>query len=79
MCSSYEGYSESNLRRAVNRTSNEKMLLYTKNTWILKLLLSVVTAGIEALVSGNKHEPGYIIVVVTVNAFELREVSLLMA
>jgi hypothetical protein len=47
---------ESNLWRAVNKTSNEKKkYLYTKNTYILKLLLNVVTAGIEALVaSGNK-------------------------
>jgi hypothetical protein len=32
-----------------------KKTLYTKNTYILKLLLSIVTAGIETLVaSGNK-------------------------
>jgi hypothetical protein len=32
-----------------------KNVLYTKNTYVLRLLLSVVTAGIEALVvSGNK-------------------------
>jgi hypothetical protein len=32
-----------------------KHVLYTKNTYILKLLLNIVTAGIEALVaSGNK-------------------------
>jgi hypothetical protein len=45
----YEGYSESNLRWAVNKTMR-KNLLYLKNTYILKLLLNVVTAGIEALV-----------------------------
>jgi hypothetical protein len=50
----YEGYSESNLRWAVNK-SNEKKLLYTKNTYILRLLVNVVTPGIEAVVlSGNK-------------------------
>jgi hypothetical protein len=32
----------------------KKMLLYTKNTFILKLLLNIVTAGTEAFVSGNK-------------------------
>jgi hypothetical protein len=51
----YEVYSESNVRWSVNKTSNEKrILLYTKYACILKLLLNVVTAGIEALVSGNK-------------------------
>jgi hypothetical protein len=29
-------------------------LLYTKDTYILKLLLSIVTVGTEALVLGNK-------------------------
>jgi hypothetical protein len=48
------GYSESNLRWAVTKTSNEKqILLYTRNTYILQLLLKVVTAGTEAFVSGN--------------------------
>jgi hypothetical protein len=46
----YEGYSESNLWQAVNKTSNKKKLLFTKNTYILKLLLNIVTARIEALV-----------------------------
>jgi hypothetical protein len=53
----YKGYSESNLRWAVNKTSNKttKNVLHTKNLHILKLLLNVVTAGIEALVVlGNK-------------------------
>jgi hypothetical protein len=52
----YEGYSESSLWWAVKKTSNEKkILLYTKNKYILKLLLNVVTAWIEALViPGNK-------------------------
>jgi hypothetical protein len=38
------------------KSIEEKQIwLYTKNTYILKLLLNVVTAGIEALViSGNK-------------------------
>jgi hypothetical protein len=31
-----------------------KILLYTENTYIHKLLLNVVTTGIEALVSWNK-------------------------
>jgi hypothetical protein len=44
------GYSENNLRRAVNKTSNLKKVLYTKNIYTLKLLLNIVTAGIEALV-----------------------------
>jgi hypothetical protein len=39
----YEGYSESNLRLSVKKTSNEK----------IKLLINVVIAGIETLVSGN--------------------------
>jgi hypothetical protein len=52
----YEGYSESNLRWAVNKTCNEKKnVLYTYNTYILKILLNVLTVGIEALVvSWNK-------------------------
>jgi hypothetical protein len=40
----YEGYSESNLWLAVNKTSNMK-----KNKYILKLLLNILTARIEAL------------------------------
>jgi hypothetical protein len=31
-----------------------KKILYTKNMYILMLLLNTVIAGIEALVSGNK-------------------------
>jgi hypothetical protein len=46
----YRGYSRSNLRWTVKKTSNEKRILYIKITYILKLLLNVVTAGIEALV-----------------------------
>jgi hypothetical protein len=34
--------------------AGEVSALYTKNMYILKLLLNVVTAGIEALVLGNK-------------------------
>jgi hypothetical protein len=50
----YEGYSESNLQWAVNKTSREKKKLYT-NTYVLKLLLNLVTTRTEALViSGNK-------------------------
>jgi hypothetical protein len=46
---------ESNLRLAVNKTSNGEKILYAKNTYIFKPLLNVVSAGIEALiVSGNK-------------------------
>jgi hypothetical protein len=44
----YEGYLESNLQQAVNKTSNEK-----KNTYILKLLLNIVTARMEALVASE--------------------------
>jgi hypothetical protein len=52
----YVGYSESNLQWAVNKTSNDKkIIMYQTNTYILKLLLNVVNAGIQALViSGNK-------------------------
>jgi hypothetical protein len=50
----YKGISENNLRRPVNKTNNEKELLYTRNTYILKLLFNVVIAGIKTLVSGNK-------------------------
>jgi hypothetical protein len=47
----YEGYLESNLQCGVNKTSSEKKkLLYTKNTYILKLLLNVVTTESETLV-----------------------------
>jgi hypothetical protein len=50
----YESYSESNFRWAVNKTSSEKKLLLTKNMYILKLLLNLITSGIEALIiSGN--------------------------
>jgi hypothetical protein len=51
----YEGYSESNHQWAVNKTSNQKnkFIIY-KKMYTLKLLLNVVTAGIEAFVSGNK-------------------------
>jgi hypothetical protein len=51
-----EGYLESNLWWAVNKTSNEKTknLLYKKNMHILQLLLNVVMAGIEAFVTENK-------------------------
>jgi hypothetical protein len=51
----YEGYSKSNLRWAVKKTSIEKKkFIYTKNMYILKLVLSIVTAGIEAIVLGSK-------------------------
>jgi hypothetical protein len=53
----YRGYLECNLQWAVNKTRNEKdkILLYTKDLYILELLLNIVTAEIEALViSGNK-------------------------
>jgi hypothetical protein len=36
-----------------SRLLTKQMLLYTKNTYIFKLLLNVVTAGIEAHVSGR--------------------------
>jgi hypothetical protein len=50
------GYSQTNLRWGVNKRSNEKkMFFYTKNMYILKLLLNIVTAGTELLVvSGSK-------------------------
>jgi hypothetical protein len=55
----YMSYSGSNLRCPVNKTSNEKNILYTKNTYILKLLL--VTAEIEALaISWNKFLYAYV-------------------
>jgi hypothetical protein len=57
-------HSASYTRTIQNVTSGElltkhamrkEIILYKKNTYILKLLLNVVTAGIEALViSGNK-------------------------
>jgi hypothetical protein len=48
----YEGYAESNIWWAVNKTSSEKKkpLLCTKSAYILKLLLNAVTAKTEALV-----------------------------
>jgi hypothetical protein len=56
LCLFEKGYLESNLWQAVNKTSNEKKIpLHIKNMYILKLLLNVVNAGIEALVKmGNK-------------------------
>jgi hypothetical protein len=54
----YQGHSESKFWLAVNKTSNEKkifIMVYTKYIYIHKLLLNVVTAGIEAFViSRNK-------------------------
>jgi hypothetical protein len=50
----HEGYLESNLRYTVNRTRNGKKILYTKNTYTLKLLLNIITAKTEALVLANK-------------------------
>jgi hypothetical protein len=51
----YEGYSGSNLRSAANKTSNKEKLLYTEiRTYLLKRLLNVFTAGIQALLSENK-------------------------
>jgi hypothetical protein len=39
----------------LTKQAMRKTILYTKNTYILKLVLNVVTTGIEALVlSGNK-------------------------
>jgi hypothetical protein len=45
----YEDYSESP-GELLTKQAMRKKLLYTKNMYILKLLLSIVTAGIEALV-----------------------------
>jgi hypothetical protein len=55
-------YSESSLQWwAVNKTCNEKKnLLYTKNTYILKWLLNVVTARIEAVAWRNKFLYAYV-------------------
>jgi hypothetical protein len=50
----YDGYSESNLRWAVKTQTIRKKLLYTKNMYMLKLLIKAVSVGIEALLSGNK-------------------------
>jgi hypothetical protein len=51
----YEGYSESNLQRAVNKKVMRKYILfYTKNTYIIKVILNVVTPGIEVLVLEDK-------------------------
>jgi hypothetical protein len=51
----YEGYSESNLRWPLNKTSNGRKKLCTKNMYIHKVLLSVATTWIEPLVIlGNK-------------------------
>jgi hypothetical protein len=52
----YEGYSECNFRRAVTKEAIRKKINYIqKNMYILKLLLNLIIAGIEALiVSGNK-------------------------
>jgi hypothetical protein len=46
----HEGFSESHFRLAVKKTSTKGKIIIYKNTCILKLFLSVVTAGIEALV-----------------------------
>jgi hypothetical protein len=46
----YKGYSKSNLLCAVNKTTIEKKFIIYKNTYILKLLLRIVTTGNEALV-----------------------------
>jgi hypothetical protein len=44
----------------LRKLAMRKNVLYTKNIYILKLLLNVVTAGIEALVSGNKFSYAYV-------------------
>jgi hypothetical protein len=49
----YEGYSERNLRWAVNKTINENIIVY-KNMYIRKLLLNIDTVGIEALIVSEK-------------------------
>jgi hypothetical protein len=38
----------------LKQAMRKRMLIYTKNIYIFKLLLNIVTARIEALVSGNK-------------------------
>jgi hypothetical protein len=52
ICIYYEGSTGSNLQWAVNKKAAKKNALY-KNTYIFKLLPNVVTAEIEALLSGN--------------------------
>jgi hypothetical protein len=55
----YKGYSESNLRWAVNKTSNEKKMLYTKNMYILKLLLNVVFVCLRQKVCSMWAQPRF--------------------
>jgi hypothetical protein len=43
-----------NFGELLTKQALRKNVLYTKSTYILKLLLKAVTAGIEALVSGDK-------------------------
>jgi hypothetical protein len=52
----YKSYAESNFQWTVNKTSNEKkIMLCKKNTYIIKLLLNIVTTGTETLIaSGSK-------------------------
>lgn len=46
----------------LTKRKNKKKNLYTKNTYsyVLRLLLSIVTAGIEALASGNEFSCAYV-------------------
>jgi hypothetical protein len=46
----YKGYLESNSDGLLTKQAMRKNLLYTKNTYILKLLLNIFTVGNEALV-----------------------------
>jgi hypothetical protein len=46
----YEGYSEINVRWAVKKTRRKNILLYTKVSYIIRLLLNIITLSIEALV-----------------------------
>jgi hypothetical protein len=52
-----EGYLESNLWWAVSKMSNEKKKqLYAKSVHMRKLLLSVVSAGIETLIASGFYK-----------------------
>jgi hypothetical protein len=51
----YEGYSKKvTSGELLTKEATSKMYYIQKNTYILKLLLNVITAEIEELLSGNK-------------------------
>jgi hypothetical protein len=54
IASKYEGYAETSGELLTKQAVRKKTIIYKKNAYILKLLLNVVTDGIEAFViSGN--------------------------